>query len=169
MKIENIGLLKQDSALSSNLLSAADLHCEPARTFHRTIDVYLKDSNATGNIYFSRYFEWQGICREGWFFECISSDMLADKGVFITKKAEQNYINETLPFQRVECQMNTCDVKHCSFTLLFQFFVGGKIVSTGSQEIVFANHQKRISRLPAEILAKIREYEVPKDMPRRLM
>jgi enediyne core biosynthesis thioesterase len=61
---------------------------EQPKTFKHSIDVYLKDSNATGNIYFARYFEWQGICREKWFFECISADMLQSLGVFINKEAQ---------------------------------------------------------------------------------
>jgi hypothetical protein len=30
-------------------------------TFHCPIEICLKDSNAYGNTYFARYFEWQGI------------------------------------------------------------------------------------------------------------
>ncbi len=73
------------------------------KTFRHSIDVYLKDSNATGNVYFSRYFEWHGICREKWFFECISADMLAPLCVFVTKEAQQKYVHETFAFQRVDC------------------------------------------------------------------
>jgi hypothetical protein len=74
---------------------------EQNKTFKHAFDVYLKDSNATGNIYFARYFEWQGICREKWFFECIAPDMLQSLGVFVTKEARQNYIHETFAFQRI--------------------------------------------------------------------
>lgn len=37
------------------------------QTFKHELTPFLKDSNAYGNIYFARYFEWQGICREMWF------------------------------------------------------------------------------------------------------
>jgi enediyne biosynthesis thioesterase len=129
------------------------------KTFHHTIEVYLKDSNATGNIYFARYFEWQGICREKWFFECISSDMLQPLGVFVTKEAQQKYIHETFAFQKIECEVNTFAIKQCSFFLLFRFYVEGKLVSVGHQQIVFAQADKKISRLPSDILDKIRLYE----------
>lgn len=132
------------------------------KTFHHTIEIYLKDSNAYANTYFARYFEWQGICRERWFFECISRDMLQSEGVFITKHAEQDYIRETFPFQKVECTLNTFGIKRCSFFLLFRFFVNGELVSSGHQQIVFANHEKRITSLPDSIIAKIRQYEIPK-------
>jgi enediyne biosynthesis thioesterase len=132
-----------------------------AKTFRHTIDIYLKDSNAYANTYFSRYFEWQGICRERWFHRCISADMLQTAGVFITKRAHQEYVHETFPFQSVDCRLNTFDVKQCSFHLLFEFLVEGKVVSTGYQQVVFASHNKRIQRLPEDILQKVREYEVP--------
>jgi acyl-CoA thioesterase FadM len=133
---------------------------QPQRTFRHHIDIYLKDSNAYANTYFSRYFEWQGICRERWFHQCISPDMLQSQGVFITKRAHQEYVQETFPFQTVECQLNTFDVRQCSFHLVFQFLVDGVPVSNGYQQIVFARHDKRIQRLPHGILRKIREYEL---------
>src|ERR1700739_2505317 len=80
------------------------------QTFTHTLSIYLKDSNAYGNTYFARYFEWQGICRERWFFECISRDMLQKEGVFITKRAEQDYLQETFPFQEIQCEMNAYNV-----------------------------------------------------------
>jgi len=132
-------------------------------TFTHTIDIYLKDSNAYANTYFSRYFEWQGVCRERWFFQCISADMLRDQGVFITKHAEQEYLRETFPFQRVECQMNTYDIKRCSFRLTFRFLVDGVMVARGRQQIVFADRERRIAPLPAHVLARVREYAVMGD------
>jgi acyl-CoA thioesterase FadM len=133
----------------------------PQRTFHHEIDIYLKDSNAYANTYFSRYFEWQGVCRERWFHKCISADMLQSLGVFITKRAHQEYMHETFPFQTVQCRLNTFEVKQCSFYLLFEFLVGGEVASNGYQQIVFASRGKRIQRLPEDVLAKMREYETP--------
>jgi enediyne core biosynthesis thioesterase len=130
------------------------------QTFEHSIDIYLKESNAYGNTYFARYFEWQGICRERWFHRCISADMLQNQGVFITKRAHQEYVQETFPFQTVQCEVNTYEVKSCSFYLTFRFLVDGKLVSHGYQQIVFASHDKRIQRLPDHILKKVRGYEM---------
>lgn len=131
------------------------------KTFHHTIDIYLKDSNAYANTYFARYFEWQGVNRERWFYECIAEDMLQTSGVFITKRAHQEYAQETFPFQTVDCILNSYEVKQCSFYLLFKFMVAGQVVSTGYQQIVFAGLDKRIKRLPEDILEKVRDYELP--------
>ncbi len=129
------------------------------KTFRHTIDIFLKDSNAYGNTYFSRYFEWQGICREHWFQKHVCPDMLQTRGVLITKCAHQDYAQETLPFQQVECLLNAYNIKQCSFNLLFRFYVGGKLVSRGYQKIIFADFNKKIIRFPQEVLDGVREYE----------
>ncbi len=128
------------------------------RTFRHTIDIYLKDSNAYANTYFSRYFEWQGICRERWFHECIAPDMLQGLGAFVTKRAHTEYLHETFPFQHVTCELNTHDVRHCSFHLAFRFLVEGTLVASGYQQVAFVRQDKRLQRLPEEILERMREY-----------
>ena len=148
---------------SKSRIQGIDLACEEplrtGRTFRHAFDIYLKDSNAYANTYFSRYFEWQGVCRERWFHQCISADMLQSQGVFITKRAHTEYLQETYPFQSVDCELNAWDVRQCSFHLLFRFSVGETLVATGFQQIVFARHDKRIQRLPGEVVERIREYE----------
>jgi enediyne core biosynthesis thioesterase len=148
----------------SPLPDASQLAPAPKReslTFRHSIDIYLKDSNAYGNTYFARYFEWQGICRERWLQQCIAADLLQPIGVLVTKNANIDYVRETFPFQTVECEMNTEQVKNCSLTLLFNFSVAGSLVCKGSQHIVFTTHDKRIQRLPEHILEKVRQFELP--------
>jgi enediyne core biosynthesis thioesterase len=128
-------------------------------TFRHSIDIYLKDSNAYGNTYFARYFEWQGICRERWLQHCISADLLQPIGVLVTKNATIDYVRETFPFQTVECELTTEQVRNCSLKLLFRFSVAGQLVCLGSQHIVFTTHDKRIQRLPEHILEKVRKFE----------
>lgn len=156
--MQKISLRSHNASYLTVPLPANELR---GKTFRHNIDICLRDSNAYGNTYFSRYFEWQGVCREQWFHQCIRSDMLQSEGVFITKYAHQDYAHETFPFQKVECTLNTYNIKQCSFNLLFRFFVDGKPVSSGYQQIVFANHQKKIIRLPKSVIEEIREYEDP--------
>ncbi len=145
----------EDHAAFDTLQSPA----KQALTFKHSIDIYLKDSNAYGNTYFARYFEWQGVCRERWLQQCISADLLQPLGVLVTKSANIDYVRETFPFQTVECEMNSEQVKNCSLVLAFRFLVAGKLVCTGSQHIVFTSYDKRIQRLPEDILEKVRQYD----------
>ena len=133
------------------------------KTYHQKFETSLKHSNATQNVYFSNFFEWQGSARERWFYECIASDMLQDKGVFITKQAHNNFIREAFPFQTVHCELNSFDIQKCSFYLLFRFYIDGHLASSGYQQIVFANKAKRIAKLPDSILEKIRSFECDYD------
>ena len=137
---------------------APDAPAAAEMTFHHKLSIFLKDSNAYGNTYFARYFEWQGICREKWFYECISRDMLQAEGVFITKHAQNDYLQETFPFQEVSCEVNAYDVRKCSFWLEFRFYADGHPVAVGRQQIVFANHAKQISAQPELVLKRIKRY-----------
>ncbi|WP_373990069.1 thioesterase family protein [Duganella sp. BuS-21] len=78
--------------------------------------------------------------------------------MFITKHAEQDYLQETFPFQQVTCELNAYDVKKCSFWLELRFYADGKPVSVGRQQIVFANHAKQITALLGEVIARIKQY-----------
>jgi len=132
------------------------------QTFRYVITPYLKDSNSYGNIYFSRYFEWQGMCREAWFTQCICADMLNMQGGFLTKAAHNIYNEEVLPFQRITCLLNVKDIKRSSFNLLFRFYNEDTkvLVSKGYQTVVFINlANKKISKLPAEVIEKVRRFE----------
>jgi enediyne core biosynthesis thioesterase len=58
------------------------------------------------------------------------------------------------------CEVNTYDVKRCSFWLEFRFYADGNPVSIGRQQIVFANHAKQITALPELVLKRIKRYEL---------
>jgi acyl-CoA thioesterase FadM len=145
----------------SALLSENPTTTASPKTFQHTFDIYLKDSNAFMNTYFSRYFEWQGVCRERWFHECIHDDLLGSDGMFVTKRAHQEYVHETFPFQRVDCYLNTVQVRHCSAYLLFRFCVDGRQVSQGYQQILYAGRDRKIRRFPDAIVERVKEYELP--------
>lgn len=149
------------------LLTPEALNVPASKTFHHVIDIYLKDSNAFMNTYFARYFEWQGICRERWFFECIDNNLLGTGGAFVTKRAHHEYVQETFPFQRVDCYLNTVKIRQCSAYLLFRFYVEGRPVSMGYQQVLFAGPDKRIRRFPAGVIERISEYELTEQLPQR--
>lgn len=133
---------------------------ERYQTFQHVIDICLKDSNANGNTYFARYFEWQGVCRERWMFECIDPSFLHAEGTLMTKIAHNDFFHETLPFQKVTCYLNTFRVRQCSLLILFRFYADNTLISKGYQQIVFVNHARKISPFPEAILKKFQTYEV---------
>ena len=133
------------------------------KTFTLDFMTSLKDSNAYGNNYFAKYFEWQGVCRETWFFTCIASDFLKSIGVLITKSAFNEYKKETFPFQKIRCLLNTREIKNASFYLDFRFCDPEDdtvIFSQGYQKIVFADLNRKIIKFPLYILDKVKEYSL---------
>jgi acyl-CoA thioesterase FadM len=131
------------------------------KIFYISFTTYLKDSNAYGNNYFAKYFEWQGVARESWFFNCIAPDFLQNIGVFITKTAHNDYIKETFPFQNITCKVSVRELRKASFYLDFTFFETGNennLYSKGYQQIVFANKIRKISSLPDDVITRIKEF-----------
>lgn len=129
-----------------------------AGIYRHSMTICLKDSNAYGNTYFCRYFEWQGVCRERWFHDCIDPDMLQAEGVLITRRAEHEFEQETFPFEHIDCELQVAQLKRCSLWLEFRFFSGGRQVGQGRQQIVFANHARQITAFPAHVVDKMRRY-----------
>ena len=131
------------------------------QTFRHELTPFLKDSNAYGNIYFARYFEWQGICRELWFTECIYSNMFEMDGAFLTRAAHNDYVQEVLPFQKIYCELNINNLKKTCFDLLFKFFnEKSEIVSEGFQTVVYTDlATKSIKKLPKDVVAKVKRYQ----------
>ncbi|MFW2372262.1 MAG: acyl-CoA thioesterase [Gammaproteobacteria bacterium] len=122
---------------------------------------YLKDSNAYGNIYFARYFEWQGLCREKWFSECICPNMFELEGSLVTKSAHNDYVASIVPFQRIRCLLSTRNIKSASFELVFRFydFDTNQLLSKGGQKIALIGHEsKRLVRFPNDLLDKVKYY-----------
>ncbi|MDH4274036.1 MAG: thioesterase family protein [Gammaproteobacteria bacterium] len=138
---------------------------EPVLTYQHEIVPYLKESNAYGNIYFSRYFEWQGMCREMWFCECIFPNMFEIKGALVTKFAHNDYEQELFPFQKIICLLNSANVRRTSFELMFRFYSRdtNQLVARGTQKIGLVDtNSKRPIKIPTEILEKIRRYAMNK-------
>lgn len=118
---------------------------------------YLKDSNASGNTYFARYFDWQGMLREDWCVKCIDSKLMSEHGALLTKEAHNTYIKETFPFDEVTGVLQVLRYNAASLTLGFEFFSKDELVAKGGQTIILAKDGK-VKRFPKEILNKFKLY-----------
>ena len=96
-----------------------------------------------------------------WFTECIFANMFEMEGGFLTKAAHNSYLQEVLPFQKIVCLLNVKNLKHTSFDLIFKFYnERSELVSSGYQTVVFIDlDTKRIKKLPAEVIEKVRRFE----------
>jgi acyl-CoA thioesterase FadM len=161
--MKNNNFENETTQIDSNiyLRTTKEIITHTKKTFVYDFVSYLKDSNAYGNNYFAKYFEWQGVCREAWFYNCIAQDFLQSTGSFLTKSAHSTYKKETFPFQKIRCFVNVRELKYASFYLDFCFcdFQDESIVfADGYQHIVFVNKNHKPTKLPLFALEKITQY-----------
>lgn len=127
--------------------------------FNCQIDVYLKDTNTYGNVYFSRYFDWQGICRERFWITSIIFDEPNIPIVLLTKHAEMIYCREVVAFQSVTAQLRIKSISRASAVARIDFLeLDGTLIGYGFQTIVFLNPNKKIIRIPTTIRNRLTAY-----------
>ncbi len=123
--------------------------------------VFLKDTNAFGNTYFSRYFDWQGMAREAYFSTVRNFREILQNGTkLITKRASNEYMHESLPFDEIVIVVNNRNIKKCSFDMLFTFINKntGRILAKGEQTLTFADHRGKLIRIPQGIVDVIKQH-----------
>jgi enediyne core biosynthesis thioesterase len=133
----------------------------PKKTYTCEFSVYLKDSNAYGNVYFARYFEWQGVVREKFWIECVCNTFTEIGIILATRSADIQYKKEVFPNQKITASLNVIDLKKTSAGLyiVFRNSVSNEIVSEGHQSIVFLDKVKKITRIPLDFYAILEAYQ----------
>ena len=128
--------------------------------FEKTI--YLSDTNAFGNAYFSKYFEWQGMAREAFFRHIMPNpNYLIDSGIkLITKRAAVDFKHEVFLYDDVEVAMKVGAAKQVSADLIFTYRrkKDGLVFALGYQTIAFADKDGELMKIPAEIIDNARPY-----------
>lgn len=131
------------------------------KIFTFIVKAYLKDTNMLGNVYFSRYFDWQGMAREEFFTKLIPEpDFFLKRSIkLITIEAQMKYFKEALLFDTIQIKVTPCNVKIATFELLFKFekIDTNELIAEGKQRIGFTKDNEVIS-IPAELLRTGREY-----------
>src|SRR3989338_1238504 len=109
--------------------------------FSINMTVFLKDTNAEGNTYFARYFDWQGMAREAFFREVIGDiNKFLQAGIkFVTIEAYIRYRNEVTLFDEVIIKVKPDNVSIATFNLIFTYLnkKTGGVVAEGKQKIGF--------------------------------
>ena len=127
------------------------------RTFDFYKRAYLKDTNAEGNVYFARYFEWQGEAREDFFRQAVPEHMaiLQTGTKLITVHSWLKYEHEVYLFDEIIIQIRTVSLKKLSMELSFTYINKntGKILAIGGQKLAFANSTGKLIPTPPPIRA----------------
>jgi acyl-CoA thioesterase FadM len=117
--------------------------------------VYLTDTNAEGNTYFSRYFDWQGMARE----EFVRTNVpglvaILQLGVkMITVEAYLHFIQETFLYDEILIDVKTSNIKKASLDLIFTYTSKktNQLIAKGRQKLAFADAAGKLIPIPEEI------------------
>lgn len=129
--------------------------------------VYLTDTNAEGNTYFSRYFDWQGMARE----EFVRANVpglisILQSGVkIITVEAYLHFIQETFLYDEILIDVKTSNIKKASLDLIFTYTSKktNQLIAKGRQKLAFADATGKLIPIPEEIRKNAMYFLVKED------
>ena len=117
--------------------------------------VYLGNTNMFGNVYFARYFDWQGEAREAFFSKTVpGSSLLFKSGIkFVTIEAYIKYNKETVVFDEVVIKVRAENFKITTFDLIFTYLdkKTRELVATGKQRIGFVDSNNKVIPIPEQL------------------
>lgn len=133
-----------------------------SKEFNFEKTVYLEDTNAFGNAYFARYFDWQGTAREEFFKQIMPNPkILMESGIkFITISASMEYQKEAVLYDEIIINVKPTKVRMTTFELIFRFIrkSNQEVIAEGRQKIGFTNASGKIIAIPAQILLGGKSY-----------
>lgn len=123
------------------------------------ITVHLSDTDATGQVYYSKPLEWMEWCRVDWFGR-IQGDFLKfveTTGLtFFPAKVGVEYKKPIRFGDRLRLEMSSREIKKVSFVLEYGIKRGGETVLKSEITMVcFNTLKKSLSAIPAEFVGPI--------------
>lgn len=117
--------------------------------------VYLSDTNAQGNVYFARIFEWQGEAREEYLRVAVPNheDLFKTGLRLLTVEAAAEYKGEARLYDEIKIIITVTSIKRASFQLCFNIMnaLTGQSLSVGRQLITCANSEGKLIAIPQPI------------------
>ena len=127
---------------------------------------YVGSINLFGNVYFARYFDWQGEAREAFFNKTVADSLFLFKsGIkFVTIEASIKYYKEITIFNEILIKVKAENFKITTFDLVFTFTnkKTKQLIATGKQKIGFVDSANKVIPIPKEII-KGRNKSINKD------
>ena len=132
--------------------------------FEKTI--YLTDTNALGNAYFARYFDWQGMAREE-FLRRLLPDPVAFFGAgmkIFTVKAETEYKSGLALYDELQIEIRTMNIKKTSFDFVFflRRKLDGQLAALGRQRFCVIDASGEFTIIPPTMKENLLKYRMPK-------
>ena len=124
--------------------------------------VTFDDTNSVGNVYFARFFQWMGSCREvitAEHYPELVTDIKRGFG-FATEFAHIDYAHECFLFDKILIKMKVTDLSRTRIEFTFDFVdeKNNSIIASGKQAVIWVNPQHRPSIMPDKLYDSIVEY-----------
>ena len=114
--------------------------------------VTFADTNVVGNVYFSKYVEWQGRCRELFLLEHaaeVARDTAAGRLVLVTIGCRMDYLEECYAMDELLIEMTPKVVAANRVTMGFRYRRDSVEVARGEQTVGFmAREDGRLVPVP---------------------
>jgi acyl-CoA thioesterase FadM len=146
-KKEELSLYLNQLAAKNELPSSEE---KESFTFCKTL--YMGDTNAFGDAYFARYFDWQGMAREEFLKRLLPDPIQAIRSgmKLVTVEAQMRYRKAATLYDEIEITVSTEDIKKASFDLIFIFRDKKTwgLIGKGRQKIAILNANGRAVPIP---------------------
>ena len=124
--------------------------------------VTFDDTNSVGNVYFAKFFQWMGSCREvitAEHYPELVDDIKRGFG-FATEYAHVDYSHECFLFDKILIKMFVSDLSRTRIEFSFDFLNEEKntLLASGKQAVIWVNPQHRPSIMPEKLYNSIIEY-----------
>ena len=124
--------------------------------------VTFGDTNTAGSVYFTKYFEWQGECREkllAQFYPEFANDLKKGFGM-TTEFAHQDFISEAVLFDQILIRLSVAALTRSRIEFEFQFVreQDNRLLGRGSQAVIWTNPQHRPSLMPDKLYEATKTY-----------
>lgn len=125
-------------------------------------DTSLENSNLVGNVYFSNYSKWLGAVSDLFFYEIIPDFYkgIGVNGEFFCLNCDIDYLNEAMPFDKVQVKMYLNKIFNNGMDLDFEFFLNKdgkalKKLAVAKERVVWVKrsaNKMSITNIPEEII-----------------
>ena len=124
--------------------------------------VTFQDTNLVGNVYFSKYFDWQGKCREALLLQHypeIVEDLREGFGM-ATEFAHMEYHREAFLNDEILIRMYVPELSRNRIAFAFKFLRASDevLLAEGRQAVIWVNRQHRPSLMPERLYTLIADY-----------
>jgi enediyne biosynthesis thioesterase len=135
------------------------------RSFEYRHRVLLEDTSVAGDVYFTRYFSWQGRCRELFLLERAPDVLERLRGdlALVTTRCSCEYLGEALPGDEIRVCMRLDRLAQNLIDLDFEYWnAEGSLIARGAQQVACMRREAGRAvpePVPGSLIAALEAYQ----------